>query len=216
MFTGLVEELASVRQIHSRSDGMELELGAELITSDMHIGDSISVNGICLTVVRHSADSFVVEAVPETMRRTNLGALRPGDNVHVERAMPANGRFGGHIVSGHIDGVGMMDAVVTEGIARVLTIRAEPSVLKYVVEKGSICVDGVSLTVMTVDAVAFTVSIIPHTQGVTRLGSARVGDVVNLECDIIAKYTERLLGLASPKVSTSTVSLAFLQENGFA
>lgn len=218
MFTGLVEELAEVRNIHVTDKGAALELQARLILSDMHLGDSISVNGICLTVVRMLDQSFVVEAVPETLRRTNLGRLKAGDDVHVERAMAANGRFGGHIVSGHIDGVGRVVQVKPEGFARVITIGAGSEILKYIVDKGSICVDGVSLTVMTVDDAGFDISIIPHTQGVTKLGQAKVGDIVNLECDVIAKYVEGLLGFRGHLATkpTTNLSVDFLQMHGFA
>lgn len=217
MFTGLVEELAVVRQIHRDADGAQMELSAKTILADMKLGDSIAVNGICLTVVRMDKASFWVEAVPETMRRTNLHELKAGDAVHVERAMAANGRFGGHIVSGHIDGVGHIAQIRAEGMARVLTISTDTSLIKYIVEKGSICVDGVSLTVMDVHETSFTISVIPHTQGVTRLGNARVGDVVNLECDVIAKYVERLLGFqSSDDQKPGGLSVEFLQQHGYA
>ncbi|WAH42864.1 riboflavin synthase [Alicyclobacillus fastidiosus] len=216
MFTGLVEELAEVRQIRATAQGAQLELAAKLILEDMALGDSISVNGICLTVVRMTDGTFFVEAVPETMRRTNLHTLRAGDCVHVERAMPAGGRFGGHIVSGHIDGTGRIGQVRPEGMARVLLIECGADLLRYIVEKGSICVDGVSLTVMGVGTSGFEVSIIPHTQGVTRLGDANVGDVVNLECDVIAKYVERLLGMPQSAPRKSSVTVDFLQQHGFA
>lgn len=218
MFTGLVEELAIIKRIDVSLQGAQMELQASIILSDMHLGDSIAVNGVCLTVVRMTPSSFVVEAVPETMRRTNLGRLKVGDTVHVERAMAAGGRFGGHIVSGHIDGTGQVVEVEQEGMARVIHIEAAPALMKYIVEKGSICVDGVSLTVMTAGSTRFDISIIPHTQGVTRLGHAKVGDVVNLECDVIAKYVERLLGFKADAGAqpASTLDIGFLQKHGFA
>lgn len=219
MFTGLVEELATVRSIQQNADGARLRLGAKRILEDMSLGDSIAINGICLTVVQMAGDEFLVDAVPETMRRTNLGQLRYGDKVHVERALAANGRFGGHIVSGHIDGVGRIAAVDREGLARVLTVATDVTLMRHVVEKGSICVDGVSLTVMNAEADCFRVSIIPHTEGVTRLGQASVGDVVNLEMDVLAKYVERLLQFGNAEAKefqTGGLSLAFLQANGYA
>lgn len=217
MFTGLVEELAQVSNIGVATQGATLTLRAKRILCDMAIGDSISVNGICLTVVGMRGDSFDAEAVPETLRKTNLGRLTAGDHVHVERAMPAGGRFGGHIVAGHVDGTGRVTRVETDGVARVIAIKADDDVLKYIVDKGSICVDGVSLTVMQVTASEFTISIIPHTQGVTRLGEAQVGDVVNLECDVIAKYVERLLQFTThEQPSQKSISIDFLQANGFA
>lgn len=221
MFTGLVEELAVVRFIQQTSEGARLRLGAKRILTDMALGDSIAINGICLTVVEKGDDAFSVDAVPETMRRTNLSELRNGDQVHVERAMAAGGRFGGHIVSGHIDGIGQIAAVEREGLARVLTIATDFSLMRYVVEKGSICVDGVSLTVMDAHGDRFRVSIIPHTEGVTRLGQASVGHVVNLEMDVVAKYIERLLQFGGDAADGQTsrsggLSLSFLQENGYA
>lgn len=219
MFTGLVEELAHVESIRQGASDSSLTLRARRIMDDMQLGDSIAVNGICLTVVERTETTFSVDAVPETMRRTNLGLLRRGDTVHVERAMPMNGRFGGHIVSGHIDGTGRVAAVDREGTARVLRIQVAPELLRYLVEKGSICVDGVSLTVMDVSGDVFRVSIIPHTEGVTRLGHAQVGDVVNLEMDVIAKYVERLLQFGpatAHHTETPSMSMAFLTKYGFA
>lgn len=233
MFTGLVEELASIVRMDVRQGGANVELRAKKIMEDMQLGDSIAVNGVCLTVVRFHDDTFMLDAVPETLRKTNLGKLRPGQHVHVERAMRADGRFGGHIVSGHIDGVGVITGRMQEGIATVLTITTEPSVIRYVVEKGSICVDGVSLTVMDVEENAFRVSLIPHTGFVTTLKEAPSGTEVNLESDILAKYVERLLGIRSQnqssalpkaagndftarKLQHSSMDLDFLVKNGFA
>jgi riboflavin synthase len=221
LFTGLVEELASVMRIDVRQSGANVELRAKRIIEDMQLGDSIAVNGVCLTVVRFHDSIFTLDAVPETLRKTNLGKLKPGQNVHVERAMRADGRFGGHIVSGHIDGVGVISHRRQEGIATVLTIACSPDEIRYIVEKGSICVDGVSLTVMDVHDNAFRVSLIPHTGSVTTLKEAPLGTEVNLECDILAKYVERLLGMATRNSSTArsgsmNVDMDFLVRNGFA
>ncbi|GMA58485.1 riboflavin synthase alpha chain [Alicyclobacillus sacchari] len=221
MFTGLVEELASVVRVDGNTHGALFELAADKIMSDMQLGDSIAVNGVCLTVERMHGQHFFVSAVPETLRRSNLGHLQAGDVVHVERAMPANGRFGGHIVSGHIDGTGHVREVRHDGIARVFSIEVDPSLIRYMVDKGSVCVDGVSLTIMRVAGNAFSVSIIPHTRGVTRFGSLRPGEMVNIECDIVAKYVERLLGQGAaegtePSGTSRGITLDMLAKHGFA
>lgn len=225
MFTGLVEELATVLRVDVRPAGAHFDLQASHIMSDMHVGDSIAVNGVCLTVVRFDARMFTVDAVPETMRSTNLHRLHPGSRVHVERALAAGGRFGGHIVSGHVDGVGIIKRRVQEGLAAVLTIETSDDVLRYVVRKGSICINGVSLTVVDVQGRTFTVSLIPHTGEVTLLREASVGTEVNLECDVIAKYVERLLQgpMAAPGPQAARASgvsqearYVWLKQNGFA
>ncbi|WP_258109693.1 riboflavin synthase [Alicyclobacillus sp. SP_1] len=218
MFTGLVEELARVEDIRTSAAGSTIQLAAAVVLADVHVGDSIAVNGVCLTVVRHDAHSFVVEAVPETMRRTTLGSLRRGDAVHVERAVAVGGRLGGHMVSGHVDGLGTVVFARQDGTAVVLSIAADESLLRYVVEKGSICVDGVSLTVMDVKDGQFQVSVIPHTGQVTLLGSATPGRQVNLECDVLAKYAEkwmRALATERPSGARSGVSRELLAEHGY-
>lgn len=193
MFTGLVEEVATVGHIAYQGHSAHLRLLAKRVLEDVHVGDSISVNGVCLTVVSFDTNSFVVDAVPETMRRTNLGGLKSGDKVNLERALQVGTRLGGHIVSGHVDGIGALVRVETEGIACVLTIGTEPEIMRYVAEKGSVCVDGVSLTVMDVSASGFRVSIIPHTGEQTTLLGTQPGAKLNLECDVLAKYVEKLL-----------------------
>lgn len=223
MFTGLVEEVGAIKEIRPAGKAIHLTIRSKAVLDDVQIGDSIAVNGICLTVTAFDASSFTVDVVPETMRRTTLHELSGGSPVNLERAMAMGKRFGGHIVSGHIDGVGRIVSIVDEDIAKVVRIAAPEQVLRYVVEKGSICIDGISLTVMDVDSESFRVSIIPHTWMVTVLAHRRVGSLVNLECDIIGKYVERLLG---PHVAgggnggvggkASSLSLDFLRENGFA
>jgi riboflavin synthase len=193
VFTGLVEEVARVRAIEPRAESVRIRLEARRILEGMQLGDSVAVNGVCLTVVAFDAVSFTADAVAETLRRSNLGRLRPGSRVNVERALRLGDRLGGHIVAGHIDAVGTLAAKQQEGVATVLTITAPPEVLRYVVEKGSICVDGVSLTVMDVGARSFRVSIIPHTGAQTTLLEAEVGQEMNLEVDVIAKYVEKLV-----------------------
>lgn len=225
MFTGLVEEVATVLRMERVQHSAHLHLLANVILEDMRLGDSIAVNGVCLTVVDQGSSHFAVDVVPETLRRSNLGKLKAGDAVNVERAMKVGSRFGGHIVAGHADGTGVLRQRSFEGIAEVLTIEAPTAIMRYVVDKGSICIDGVSLTVMDTTETTFRISIIPHTSAHTTLLQSRVGAVFNLEADVIAKYVEKLtlgrsdaLGHQGDPVNPTNrgVSLDFLQKNGFA
>lgn len=188
MFTGIVEEIGAVKAM----DAGRLTIGASAVVSDVSVGDSIAVNGACLTVTEHDAASFAVDVVPETLRRTNLGALTAGSRVNLERSMPASGRFGGHMVQGHVDGTGVVRSISADGDALMVAFEASPWVMRYAVEKGFIAVDGTSLTIVHCDNFSFSVTLIPHTQANTVLGDKRVGDSVNLEADIVAKYVERL------------------------
>ena len=188
MFTGIVEEIGAVKAM----DAGRLTIGASVVVSDVSVGDSIAVNGACLTVTEHDASSFAVDVVPETLRRTNLGALTAGSRVNLERSMPASGRFGGHMVQGHVDGTGVVRSISADGDALMVAFEASPWVMRYAVEKGFIAVDGTSLTIVHCDNFSFSVTLIPHTQANTALGDKRVGDSVNLEADIVAKYVERL------------------------
>ena len=215
MFTGIVEELGSIRSIRRGRVSAVLSIGAEKILSDLKIGDSVAVNGVCLTATSRDSGGFTADVMHETLDRSSLGALVPGSFVNLERAMPADGRFGGHIVSGHIDGVGRITAIRPDGNALWYTISAPPEILRYVVEKGSVAIDGISLTVAAVEPEAFSVSVIPHTAAVTLLGKKRAGDVVNLENDIIGKYVDKLLHPAAPPPVQSKLTLDFLAENGF-
>ncbi len=194
MFTGIIEEIGTVRRIERGAKGAWLTIGAKTVLEGTKIGDSIATNGVCLTVTSMTADSFTADVMAETLRRSGLGALQSGSPVNLERAMPADGRFGGHIVSGHIDGTGTVAALRREDNAVWVTVHAAPSLLRYIVEKGSIAIDGVSLTVAAVDTDGFSVSIIPHTGAQTILLGKKPGDTVNLECDVIGKYVEKLLG----------------------
>ena len=212
MFTGIIEEVGTVQQIRMGAASCVLTVAAEKILTDVHIGDSIAVNGTCLTVCEFHAKQFSADVMPETMRRTNLGKLSPGSRVNLERAMPANGRFGGHIVSGHIDGTGTVKSLKREDNAVWVTVAADSTLLRYIVEKGSIAIDGISLTVAKVTAQDFAVSVIPHTGAETTLLTRKPGDTVNLECDIIAKYVEKLGGGAG---GTGGISRGFLAEHGF-
>ena len=189
MFTGIVEEIGRVQSVSS--GGLVIRVSREL--ADLRVSDSISVDGACLTVTSRDEDSFSVDVVPETLRRTNLGALRAGDPVDLERSLAVDGRFGGHVVQGHVDATGAIESVAQEGEALLLRFRAPPSIMRYVVEKGFIAVDGVSLTVVDCDDRSFSVTVIPFTRDNTILGSKAAGDAVNLEADIMAKYVERLL-----------------------
>ncbi len=211
MFTGIIEEIGTVKQVQNSTAACILTVSAKAVLSDVHIGDSIAVNGTCLTVCWTDGSSFSADVMPETMRRTNLGRLYPGSKVNLERAMPANGRLGGHIVSGHIDGTGTIKKLQREENAVWVTVSADASLLRYIIEKGSVAIDGISLTVARVTRQDFSVSVIPHTAQETTLLSRSPGDAVNLECDIIAKYTEKLL---CPQ-QQSNISAEFLSQHGF-
>lgn len=218
MFTGIVEEMGTLKAIRKGPHSAVLEIQAKVVLEDIHLGDSIAVNGVCLTATSYSPTGFTADVMHETLNRSALATLRPGSRVNLERAMAANGRFGGHIVAGHVDGVGTVQRITRDDNAIWYTIAAGPEILRYVVEKGSITMDGVSLTVARVEADRFSVSLIPHTAAVTVLGRKRPGDVVNLETDVIGKYVEKLL-LPRPKAETDPpaggITLDFLARNGF-
>lgn len=214
MFTGIIEEIGTVRRIERGARGARLTIGAETVLEGTKIGDSIATNGVCLTVTGMTVDSFAADVMAETLRRSGLGALQSSAPVNLERAMPADGRFGGHIVSGHIDGTGTVAALRREDNAVWVTVHAAPALLRYIVEKGSIAIDGVSLTVAAVDTDGFSVSIIPHTGAQTILPGKKPGDTVNLECDVIGKYVEKLLGPHQEKPG-SGITMDFLAQNGF-
>ena len=195
MFTGLVEEVGRVRSLRAAGEAGDAHLGlsADVVLGGTRVGDSILVNGACLTVDEIDADGLVFYTMPETLRRTALGDLSEGSPVNLERAMAAGGRLGGHIVQGHVDGVGEVLDVRPEGDAEIWTFGAPGSVLRYAVEKGSVSIDGISLTVVSVERDRFTVSILPHTRSHTNLGELGVGSHVNLEADVVGKYVERLM-----------------------
>jgi riboflavin synthase len=192
MFTGLVESTARLRRIDADGDGIRLEVETPL-AAELAQGDSIAVNGVCLTAVEPDAERFRADVMAETLRRSSLGPLHEGDFVNVELPLRAGDRLGGHVVQGHVDGTGTVESTSDEGFARLVRVAAGPEVLKYIVEKGSIAVDGVSLTVAQVDDTGFTVSLIPETLERTTLGLATPGRVVNLEVDVLAKYVEKLV-----------------------
>ena len=193
MFTGIIEEVGTIKQIARGAHSATLTIRAQTVLEGTKIGDSIAVNGICLTVTRLFPDGFSADVMHETLNRSALAQLSIGSAINLERAMPANGRFGGHIVSGHVDGIGHIAQIRRDDTAVWYTIHAAPALLRYVVEKGSITIDGVSLTVAALDREGFSVSIIPHTVSQTNLRQRRKGDAVNVETDIIGKYIEQLL-----------------------
>lgn len=211
MFTGLVEELGVVRSL-MRGTVNRLTIGSERVIRDVAIGDSVAINGVCLTVTAIGESEFSFDAVPETLSRSTLGSLHPGDRVNLEASLRAGKMIGGHFVQGHVDGVGTMESIRVLADSAVIRIAAPADVLKYVVEKGSIAVEGISLTVASVDDRGFTVAVIPHTLQVTTLGLRKPGDRVNLEADIIGKYVEKFL---AGRGGGSGVTEDLLRESGF-
>jgi riboflavin synthase len=199
MFTGIIEEVGRIMSVRRGAKSAVLMIEAKKVLEDVNLGDSIAVNGVCLTVNGFSPSSFHADVMHETMKRSTLGSLHSGSPVNLERAMSAGGRFGGHIVSGHIDGTGTITAIERDDNAVWYTIRSTPEILRFIIEKGSIAIDGISLTVAWVSDTQFRVSIIPHTSEETTLSVRRVGDVVNLENDCIGKYVEKLLGAPGTK-----------------
>jgi riboflavin synthase len=206
MFTGIIEEKGKLveKQIHGNSGS--LRIAASKVLEKTIIGDSIAVNGVCLTVTTMGDGFFTADVMAETIRRSSLGSLMPGAYVNLERAMVADGRFGGHIVSGHIDGTGEIVSMTREGNATLITIKADSRIINLIVKKGSVAIDGISLTVASVSREDFTVSIIPHTGDVTTLMERKVGDLVNLENDLIGKYVQKLLGISKESECDNTDS----------
>jgi len=195
VFTGLVQELGRVAALDGAGNGARLTVDGA-VASELAVGDSVAVNGVCLTATEIANGGFSADVMAETLRRTSLGSVTPGSPVNLELPLRASDRLGGHVVQGHVDGLGTVAAIREEGFARVLTIAAEESLLRYVVAKGSIAVDGISLTVAAVDAAGFSVSLIPETLERTNLGAATAGTAVNLEVDVLAKYVEKLVEVA--------------------
>ena len=217
MFTGIVEEVGTLKAIRKGAHSAVLEIQAKVVLEDIHLGDSIAVNGVCLTATSFSPSGFTADVMHETLNRSALSALRPGSRVNLERAMAANGRFGGHIVAGHVDGVGTVRRIEKDDNAIWYTIAAGPEILRYVVEKGSISVDGISRAVARVDSDSFAISAIPHTVSVTVLADRKPGDQVNLETDIVGKYVEKLLQTPPPaeEERKSGITREFLTRYGF-
>ena len=210
MFTGIIEEIGIVKSVRKLNHASVLTIAAGKVLGDMKVGDSINTNGVCLTVTSFSFEGFTVDVMPETFTRSGLSALAAGQKVNLERALRLADRLGGHIVSGHIDGVGKLARTWKDENAVWFTITADPSILRYIVEKGSVALDGISLTVVRVDSRSFDVSVIPHTQHETTLLSKTTGSVLNIECDILGKYVEKLVHGEKDKLSVD-----FLKEMGF-
>ncbi|KLU67781.1 riboflavin synthase [Desulfosporosinus acididurans] len=216
MFTGIVEELGIVRDLRLLPDSGKLTLQGKKVLERTQLGDSIAVNGVCLTVIQQNSDEFTVDVMAETLAKTNLGDLKSGSRVNLERALQLQTRLGGHLVSGHVDGVGSIRKITPWGIAKLLEITAPSTLLSFVLPKGSIAIDGISLTVVDVEHDYFSVSLIPHTFQETTLGLKQIGSRVNLETDLIGKYVARFMGLNRTADSKEDISMTFLSENGFA
>ncbi len=208
MFTGIVEETGIVTKIVRGAKSVKLTVKAKMIFDDLKIGDSVSTNGVCLTVTEINDDKYSADVMNETLNRSSLSKLNVGGHVNLERAMHINSRFGGHIVSGHIDGVGTIDNIRKDDIAYLYTIKATSKILDYIVEKGSVALDGISLTVVSVSTNSFVVSVIPHTANETNLSKKSIGDVVNIENDVIGKYIEKF-------TKKTEITKEFLISNGF-
>lgn len=223
MFTGIIEETGKVEAVAKGSNSAVITIAAVKVLEDTKIGDSIAVNGVCLTVTSISGRKFSADVMAETLRRSSLGSLKHGSMVNLERAMAANGRFGGHIVSGHIDGVGVISSFEKEDNAVWVEIETPAKILRYIVEKGSITIDGISLTVAKLTDSSFAVSVIPHTGEETTLLNRNPGDIVNLENDIVGKYVERLMNFktddrdnkSEKRNNSDSITMNFLNENGF-
>jgi riboflavin synthase len=216
MFTGIIEEIGKVKNVSFNGTANVLTIKANKVLEDAHVGDSIAVNGMCLTVTKLYNDSFDVDVMPETMKRTYINAFKAGEEVNLERAMAANGRFGGHTVTGHIDGVGTVMNIQNDDNAVWYTIATEEKILYYIVEKGSVALDGISLTVAYVDDTCFKVSIIPHTKSATILKNKKVGDKINIENDIFGKYVHKFMSKQQEQSkSKSNITEDFLREHGF-
>lgn len=218
MFTGIIEELGIVRTLRHLPESGQLTLEGRKVLDETQLGDSIAVNGVCLTVIRKNDREFTVDVMAETLNKTNLAELKGGSRVNLERALQLQTRLGGHLVSGHVDGVGEIRQITPWGIAKLYEISAPSSLLSAMLPKGSIAIDGISLTIVDVETDFFTVSLIPHTFKETTLGLKGIGATVNLETDLIGKYVARFMGLNSNTASSQTkqnLSLGFLAEHGF-
>ncbi len=215
MFTGLIEEVGAVRRVQRQGAFQRLEISARLVLEGTRLGDSININGACQTAVELGADYFAVESVEETLKRTTLGALRPGDPVNLERSIRLQDRLGGHLVLGHVDGVGRISRIEQRQREWLLSVEPPAGLLRYIAFKGSVAIDGISLTVAQVEGGAFTAAIIPHTFDHTTLGKRRRGDAVNLEVDVIARYVERLLCAGADPASASGLTLEKMRDMGY-
>lgn len=215
MFTGIIEEIGTITAVRKSPLEAKLTISAEKIFSDLKIGDSVAVNGVCLTASDISENTFTADVMNETFHRSSLSKLKLGSHVNLERAMAADGRFGGHIVAGHVDGTGIITNIKKDDNAVWYTISAENSIMKYIIEKGSVAIDGISLTVAEVLKDSFSVSVIPHTAKETILSQKKTGDTVNLENDLIGKYVEKLLNFNDDEKPKSRITREFLANAGF-
>lgn len=216
MFTGLVEEVGNVKGIMDGAKSSKIIIHCVKIMNGIKLGDSIAVNGVCLTVTGFTKEDFTVDVMAETLRKTNLGSLKKGSSVNLERALQLGERFGGHIVSGHIDDRGKIVSKLEEDIATWVKIKINKNLLRYIVDKGSVAVDGISLTVAQTEDDYFMVSLIPHTKGETTLHHKKIGEEVNIECDVIGKYVEKLMIKSDEENSDKRgITTDFLKENGF-
>jgi riboflavin synthase len=209
MFTGIIEDIGVVRTIKKGAKSAVLTIECKKILDDLKLGDSVATNGVCLTITNINNSSFTADVMNETLSKSSLGSLRIGNRVNLERAMPANGRFGGHIVSGHIDGTGKITSIRKDDIAVWYTIKTTPKIMLYIIEKGSIAIDGISLTVANVMQDSFLVSVIPHTTKETILSEKTIGSTVNLENDIVGKYIKKFTQ------DSNGITETFLYSNGF-
>ncbi|MFC3884330.1 riboflavin synthase [Bacillus songklensis] len=215
MFTGIIEEIGRVQHIQKGKDAIEIAITAHSILEDVRLGDSISVNGVCLTVTSFTKSEFTVDVMPETISATTLKTLKRGDAVNLERAMAANGRFGGHFVSGHVDGIGKITRKSPKGNAVYYEIEADSGLLDFMVLKGSVTVDGTSLTIFGLTNETFTISLIPHTSSHTILGGKTAGDIVNIETDMLAKYMRKMM-VKEQQTAKRSMTYGLLKEYGFA
>lgn len=217
MFTGIIEETGTIERISKKADSMELLIRAVKVLEGTQIGDSICTNGVCLTVTSVQPNTFTADVMTASLQSTNLGKLKHGSIVNLERALSLNTRLGGHIVNGHIDGTGEIIKIEDQGIARLIRIKTSNDILKYMIKKGSVAVDGISLTIQDLDSESFQVSIIPHTKTQTNLHTKKSGDTVNLEADMLAKYTERLLSFRQTHTDEkkNDLDMNYLIKQGF-
>ncbi|MGJ7921499.1 riboflavin synthase [Neobacillus sp. LXY-4] len=216
MFTGIIEEIGTIQKIHKQGSTMVLTIQAQKILSDVHLGDSIAVNGVCLTVTDFSKTIFSVDVMPETFHSSSLSLLKTGSKVNLERAMAANGRFGGHFVSGHVDGTGTITSIKAEENAVYFDISIPDQGVPFVMPKGSVAIDGTSLTIFFVKDRTITISLIPHTRGETILGHKRVGEIVNIEFDMLGKYVHSMIEKKAETANKETrITADFLKQTGF-
>ncbi|KXG11129.1 Riboflavin synthase [Anoxybacillus sp. P3H1B] len=215
MFTGIIEEMGTIEQMNHSGEAITVTIRAEKVLEDVRLGDSIAVNGVCLTVTSFTARSFTVDVMPETIRATSLRMLSKGSKVNLERAMGAGGRFGGHFVSGHVDGVGEIINKKPVANAVYYEIKIPRELRSYMILKGSVAVDGTSLTIFGLTDDTFTISLIPHTRAETILGDKQVGDIVNIECDLIGKYVKQFVEGNKAAKEQGAITLEFLEEHGY-